>query len=112
MIFIVGQTEQVTEKSKLLQQVGQVIRIFIFICKKTEFVFQFFQEQKQSFSGNEFQTFDDTPDGQDEIDLQLKSFDVKDCYVHVKNLSTRLTELNEEIMQYLIQNAGNKQQAK
>jgi len=42
----------------------------------------------------------------------LKSFDVKDCYVHVTALGTRLNQLNEEIMQYLIQNAGNKQQAK
>ncbi len=28
MIFIVGQTEQVTEKTKLLQQIGQVIQFF------------------------------------------------------------------------------------
>ncbi len=42
----------------------------------------------------------------------MKSFDVKDCYVHVKTLGTRLNELNEEIIQYLILNAGSKQQAK
>jgi hypothetical protein len=30
----------------------------------------------------------------------------------VKRLGTRLNELNEEIIEYLIQNAGSKQQAK
>jgi hypothetical protein len=44
--------------------------------------------------------------------MALKSFDVKDCYVHVKRLGTRLNELNEDIIQYLIQTAGSKQQAK
>ena len=48
----------------------------------------------------------------DEVDLTLRSFDVKDCYVHVQTLGTRLNELNEEIIQYLIENAGSKQQAK
>jgi hypothetical protein len=28
MVFIVGQTEQVSEKAKLLQQIGQVIQSF------------------------------------------------------------------------------------
>lgn len=48
----------------------------------------------------------------DEVDLTLRSFDVKDCFIHVKTLGTRLNELNEEIIQYLIENAGSKQQAK
>jgi hypothetical protein len=33
MVFIVGQTEQATEKAKLLQQIGQVL-IMICNCKK------------------------------------------------------------------------------
>lgn len=32
--------------------------------------------------------------------------------MHVKELGTRLNELNEDIIQYLIQNAAAKQQAK
>jgi len=52
MIFIVGQTEQVIEKSKLLQQVGQVILWinFSFIEKKTnefEFNFSFFKSKNK-----------------------------------------------------------------
>ncbi|CAF1034542.1 unnamed protein product [Rotaria sordida] len=95
MIFIVGQTEQLNEKTKLLEQIGQ-----------------FFNEQKQSFSSKEFNISDEINETQNEFDQTLKSFDVKDCYVHVKELGTRLNELNEEIIEHLIQNAAAKQQAK
>ena len=56
--------------------------------------------------------FDDKVDQPDEIDQALKSFDIKDCYVHVKSLGTRLNDLNEEIIQHLIQTAVIKQQTK
>ncbi|CAF3416685.1 unnamed protein product [Rotaria sp. Silwood1] len=95
MIFIVGQTEQLDEKTKLLQQISQ-----------------FFNEQKQTFSSKEFNISDEINETPNDIDQALKSFDVKDCYVHVRELGTRLTELNEEIIEYLIQNAAAKQQAK
>ncbi|CAF1103640.1 unnamed protein product [Rotaria sp. Silwood1] len=95
MIFIVGQTEQLDEKTKLLQQISQ-----------------FFNEQKQTFSSKEFNISDEINEPPNDIDQALKSFDVKDCYVHVRELGTRLTELNEEIIEYLIQNAAAKQQAK
>ncbi|CAF2637227.1 unnamed protein product [Rotaria sp. Silwood2] len=95
MIFIVGQTEQLDEKTKLLQQIGQ-----------------FFNEQKQNFSSKEFNISDEINETQNEIDQTLKSFDAKDCYVHVRELGTRLNELNEEIIEYLIQNAAAKQQTK
>ncbi|UJR23166.1 hypothetical protein I4U23_026184 [Adineta vaga] len=94
-VFIVGQTELATEKASLLQQIEQ-----------------FFNEQKQSFSGNEFSSYDIRNETQDEIDLTLRSFDVKDCYLHVKHLGTRLNELNDDIITYLIQNAAAKHQAK
>ncbi|CAF4301753.1 unnamed protein product, partial [Adineta steineri] len=61
MVFIVGQAEHATEKAKLLQQLGQ-----------------FFIEQKQNFSGAEFNDYDDTGEPQDEIETTLKAFDVKD----------------------------------
>ena len=108
MVFIVGQTEQATEKANLLQQIGQVCWIIIKI-NKTWFVFQFFAEQKQNFSGPEFNDYDDTGETNDEIETTLKAFDVKDCYLHVKTLINRITELNEEIIQFLIQNTGTKQ---
>ncbi|CAF1176649.1 unnamed protein product [Rotaria sordida] len=92
MIFIVGQTEQAGEKAKLLQELGQ-----------------FFIEQKQNFSGAEFNDCDDSGDTVDEVEEALKSFDVKDCYLHVKALGNRINELNEEIIQFLIQNTGTKQ---
>ncbi|CAF4030211.1 unnamed protein product, partial [Adineta steineri] len=92
MVFIVGQAEHATEKAKLLQQLGQ-----------------FFIEQKQNFSGAEFNDYDDTGEPQDEIETTLKAFDVKDCYQHVKTLGSRINELNEEIIQFLIQNTGTKQ---
>lgn len=41
--------------------------------------------------------------------MTLKSFDVKDCYFHVKALTKRINELNEDIVQFLIQNTGTKQ---
>ncbi len=111
MVFIVGQTEQASEKAKLLQQIEQVIISFQ-NSNQLIYCFQFFNEQKENFSSSEFNTSDDIPEKQDEIDKTLKSFDVKDCYVHVQKLGTRLNELNEDIIQYLIQNAGTKQQAK
>ncbi|CAF5115421.1 unnamed protein product [Rotaria magnacalcarata] len=92
MIFIVGQTEQADEKAKLLQQLSQ-----------------FFVEQRQNFSAAEFNEIDDSGETHDEIETTLKSFDVKDCYLHVKALGNRINELNEEIIQFLIQNTGTKQ---
>ncbi|CAM2723662.1 unnamed protein product [Rotaria socialis] len=92
MIFIVGQTEQADEKAKLLQQLSQ-----------------FFVEQRQNFSAAEFNDVDNSGDTHDEIEATLKSFDVKDCYLHVKALGNRINELNEEIIQFLIQNTGTKQ---
>ncbi|CAF4038343.1 unnamed protein product [Rotaria sp. Silwood2] len=92
MVFIVGQTEQASEKAALLQQIGQ-----------------FFVEQKQNFSGAEFTECDDSGETIDEVETTLKSFDVKDCYLHVKALGNRINELNEEIIQFLIQNTGTKQ---
>ena len=74
--------------------------LFVFILI---FLFKRFQPDYPS---------DEINEGPDEIDLALKAFDVKDCFIHVKALSTRLDELNEEIIQYLILNAGSKQQAK
>ena len=74
-----------------------------------EIVFQFFSEQKQNFSGAEFNDVDDTGETTDEIEETLKSFDVKDCFLHVKGLINRIGELNEEIIQCLIQNTGTKQ---
>ncbi|CAF1201089.1 unnamed protein product [Adineta ricciae] len=94
-VFIVGQTELATEKASLLQQIEQ-----------------FFSEQKQSFSGSEFNTYDVKNETQDEVDLALRSFDVKDCFQHVKQLGNRLNELNDDIVTYLIQNAAAKHQAK
>ncbi|CAF3083058.1 unnamed protein product [Rotaria socialis] len=94
-IFIVGQTEKTEEKIQLLQQIGQ-----------------FFIEQKQNFSAKEFYNYDETTETQNEIDQALKSFDVKDCFVHVKQLGTQLNELNEQIIEYLVQTAVAKQQAK
>ncbi|CAF0855514.1 unnamed protein product [Adineta ricciae] len=92
MVFIVGQTEHASEKAKLLQQVGQ-----------------FFVDQKQNFNAAEFNDYDDTGETVDEIETTLQSFDVKDCYGHVKSLGSRINELNEEIIQFLIQNTGTKQ---
>ncbi|CAF0725747.1 unnamed protein product [Rotaria sp. Silwood1] len=92
MVFIVGQTEQASEKAKLLQQIGQ-----------------FFVDQKQNFSAAEFNECDDSGETVDEVEATLKSFDVKDCYLHVKALGNRINELNEEIIQFLIQNTGTKQ---
>ncbi|CAF2075852.1 unnamed protein product [Rotaria magnacalcarata] len=94
-IFIVGQTEKVEEKIQLLQQIGQ-----------------FFIEQKQNFSAKEFYSYDETTETQNETDQALKSFDVKDCFVHVKQLGTQLNEVNEQIIEYLVQTAAAKQQAK
>ena len=51
-------------------------------------------------------------EAQDEIDSTLKSFNVKASYAHVKALGTRLSELNEEIIEYLIRNAAAKQEGK
>lgn len=70
---------------------------------------QFFSEQKESFSGREFSEYDDTGDAQDEIEITLKAFDAKECYSNVKTLGSRLNELNEEIIQFLVQNTGTKQ---
>lgn len=92
MVFIVGHSEQIVEKDKLLQQIEH-----------------FFSEQKQSFSAKEFNDYDDRPDQLDEVDLTLRSFDIKDCYSHVKSLGSRLNELNDEIIQHLIQTAATKQ---
>ncbi|UJR25758.1 hypothetical protein I4U23_007112 [Adineta vaga] len=92
MVFIVGQAEHASEKTKLLQQVGQ-----------------FFVDQKQNFSAAEFNDYDDTGETNDEVETTLQSFDVKDCYRHVKTLGSRINELNEEIIQFLIQNTGTKQ---
>jgi hypothetical protein len=66
-------------------------------------------EQKQNFSAAEFNDYDDTGETHDEIEATLKSFDVKDCYLHVKTLGNRINELNEDIIQFLVQNTGTKQ---
>ncbi|CAF0832725.1 unnamed protein product [Didymodactylos carnosus] len=68
---------------------------------------RFFYEQKQSFNSVEFKNYDDQGEALD--DIEPVTFDVKDCFIHVKTLGTRLNELNEEIIQFLIQNVGTKQ---
>lgn len=73
------------------------------------FLFKFFAEQKQNFSGAEFNDFDDAGETIDEIEETLKAFDAKECFLHVKGLINRIGELNEEIIQCLIQNTGTKQ---
>ena len=73
------------------------------------FFVQFFSEQRQNFAGSEFNDFDDTGDTVDEIEDTLQSFDVKDCFIHTKGLINRISELNEEIVQCLVQNTGTKQ---
>lgn len=112
MVFIVGHAEQVVEKSKLLHQIEQVLPSKNSYLIGISLVVQFFIEQKQNFSGKEFIEYDDKADQPDEVDLTLRSFDIKDCYSHVKSLGTRLTELNEEIIQHLIHTAATKQQGK
>ncbi|CAF3709521.1 unnamed protein product [Adineta steineri] len=87
-VFIVGQTELASEKAALLIQLQR-----------------FFNDQKQSFSGDEFNVEDTPTETLDEVDIMLSSFDAKDCFIHVKQLGTKLSELNEDIIQYLIQNA-------
>jgi hypothetical protein len=57
----------------------------------------------------EFNDYDDTGETTDEIEDALQSFDVKDCFLHAKALTSRINELNEEIIQFLVQNTGTKQ---
>ncbi|CAF1614058.1 unnamed protein product, partial [Didymodactylos carnosus] len=58
-----------------------------------------------SFNSIEFKSYED----QDEMQDKPTTFDVTDCFIHIKSLRTRLNELNEEIIQFLIQNVGTKQ---
>ena len=105
-----GQTEAIEKKNILLAQLNDVTRTcYYFPNRSARFLIdrgvllKFFSDQRANFDPSflEETKFDfDIEEIKEEIDDSLET---------AKIMATRLEELNESIVQYLIQNATNKQ---
>ena len=104
-VFIVGQSEAIQRKNILLEQLNDVSleSLKSHRINKNVFVFQFFNDQRQNFDPKELNetVFD--------FELENVKEEFEDAFETTKIMGTRIEELNENIIQYLIANTSSKQ---
>ncbi len=86
IVFIMGQTEAVKKKNLLLAELNT-----------------FFNDQRANFDPSQINITEIN------FDFEEVKVDMDQCLGSAKIMMTRLDELNENIVQYLINNSGNKQ---